>query len=555
MNSINQHQLVQFQKILDDHIEQMSKNLENVSNGQEKFTFKICDRSVLTSICEKSRQLFRDEPIIINIPGECIVVGDIHGHIIDLYRIFTTFDLPPKTKYLFLGDIVDRGGFSLETITLILVLKILFPNHIYIIRGNHEFDFRLFNDKIECPNNSFYSELLESYQISDSSRRQNYHQTIQKRLGNTLNSTTNQPPIQAAETQISLQMRNKNSISKSSTPNLLQSTKELNTNPIHRQSSSPLYTLSSSLQFMRDLSSEHRKESTNFEHADRTQSYHHRHAYNLFNEFSETFSFMPFAAIFGESILCIHGGIGGSFVDLNNDLNHIERPIRDFENNTVENILWSDPLSDTNCDFDNLNFIASPRGRGCLFSKNAFDIFMHTNHLKLMIRGHQCVDGIQIQYNSHLITVFSASNYCGLHSNKAGVVKILNDRSIHAHTFPPFRFLERSSAVFLNHSNQRSFHTSIVYPKRNISTSYSVDLSRQEMKLLPLNELNQGLTIYITPESNEKQTAQTAQIQKVISFEDFSNEEQTKHTSSKTSERRRIVIVQPKLQGTSLFRI
>ncbi|OHT14457.1 Ser/Thr protein phosphatase [Tritrichomonas foetus] len=64
----------------------------------------------------------------------------MHGHIFDLIRILSINGLPPDTQYLFLGDIVDRGEFNIEMITLIYLMKILFPDDVYIIRGNHEFE-------------------------------------------------------------------------------------------------------------------------------------------------------------------------------------------------------------------------------------------------------------------------------------------------------------------------------------------------------------------------------------------------------------------------------
>lgn len=66
------------------------------------------------------------------------IVGDLHGSLIDLLRVFQTAGMPPYKKFLFLGDYVDRGTQSIEVITLLYALKVKFPDHVFLLRGNHE---------------------------------------------------------------------------------------------------------------------------------------------------------------------------------------------------------------------------------------------------------------------------------------------------------------------------------------------------------------------------------------------------------------------------------
>jgi protein phosphatase len=294
------------------------------------------------------RELFKAEPVLLEVSSPCVVVGDIHGHIGDLARILTTFGRPSEQRYVFLGDLVDRGCFSLECVVVVFLMKAIAPAHVFLIRGNHEFE-------VICGQGGFLTQVVEAFGTAA-----------------------------------------------------------------------------------------------------------------VFQAAVSAFASMPLAGVVDGSILCVHGGLAPGMTSLQ-QIQAIERPIADFSDRLVEGLLWSDPSPDVD-DFEPSN----TRRVGSRFGERAAAAFLAANRLKMIVRAHECVaDGCRESFNGAVVTVFTASNYCGTSGNQGGALQILIVGTTNIRRFPPLPWRTRKDVAIRPPSWSPSLPTAETLPPRKAAAAVS----------------------------------------------------------------------------------
>lgn len=326
-------------------------------------------------ICHKARELLIEEGNVVTVTAPVTICGDIHGQFHDLMELFRVGGDVPDTNYLFMGDFVDRGFYSLETFLLLLCLKVRYPDRMTLIRGNHE-------SRQITTVYGFYDECIRKYGSANVWR---YCCDIFDYLAlgaivlgasNTLSSAV-EPIDEDVEIEVCDQQGG---------------------------------TLSR-------FSRQHRQQmnnaaSPNGVSADRTGA--------------------PGSGATGDSsgssgnptgaVLCVHGGLS-PLIDTIDKIRLIDRKQEVPHEGAMCDLLWSDP--------DEIDgWGLSPRGAGFLFGADIVKVFNYRNDLGLIARAHQLVmEGFKEMFDASIVTVWSAPNYCYRCGNVAAVLELSEDDS------------------------------------------------------------------------------------------------------------------------------
>jgi serine/threonine-protein phosphatase 2B catalytic subunit len=128
----------------------------------------LLSQELLLEIIKKASETFEAEPNLLKLNDPITVVGDIHGQYYDLVKLLEVGGPPGDNQYIFLGDYVDRGSFSVEVVITMFSMKIRYPKRVWMLRGNHECRqmTSFFNFREECEYKydiSVYNAIMDSF--------------------------------------------------------------------------------------------------------------------------------------------------------------------------------------------------------------------------------------------------------------------------------------------------------------------------------------------------------------------------------------------------------
>jgi serine/threonine-protein phosphatase 4 catalytic subunit len=105
---------------------------------EQLFKCEYVSENDVKVLCQRAMEILMEESNVQHIKPPVIICGDVHGQFYDLVELFEKAGKIPEKNYLFMGDFVDRGYYSVETFLLLVALKVRYPSRITLIRGNHE---------------------------------------------------------------------------------------------------------------------------------------------------------------------------------------------------------------------------------------------------------------------------------------------------------------------------------------------------------------------------------------------------------------------------------
>ena len=129
----------------DEHVEEDRLNIDGIIEKLMSVRFKppgtqikLDLKTEILPMIERVATIIEKQPMLLRLKAPLVIGTDVHGQYYDLLRFISDNGKPPATNYLFLGDYVDRGTQSLETLCLLMAMKIKHPECVFMLRGNHE---------------------------------------------------------------------------------------------------------------------------------------------------------------------------------------------------------------------------------------------------------------------------------------------------------------------------------------------------------------------------------------------------------------------------------
>ena len=114
----------------------MSLDLQKILKELKKY--KLPSENRIEKLCWQVKEVLLEEPNLSELSSPIIVIADIHGQFEDLLEMIDFAENYPDSKIVFLGNYVNRGQRSIEVMLFLMIFKLMYPNNIYLLRGNHE---------------------------------------------------------------------------------------------------------------------------------------------------------------------------------------------------------------------------------------------------------------------------------------------------------------------------------------------------------------------------------------------------------------------------------
>lgn len=347
----------------------------------------------MRELCHKAREILIEEGNVVSVNAPVTICGDIHGQFHDLMELFRVGGDVPDTNYLFMGDFVDRGFYSLESFLLLLCLKVRYPDRMTLIRGNHE-------SRQITTVYGFYDECLRKYGSANVWR---YCCDVFDYLALGALVTGAATSLQPTEARPSAQYI-PSPADEDVEIEILNAQNEI-INRFHRTRPQPRPQVQPS---SRPTSSPNAVPSSPTKTGPAGTG--------------ATSSSNGSPANTSGAVLCVHGGLS-PLIDSLDKIRLIDRKQEVPHEGAMCDLLWSDP--------DEIDgWGLSPRGAGFLFGSDIVKTFNWRNELSLIARAHQLVmEGFKEMFDGGIVTVWSAPNYCYRCGNVASILELGEDGS------------------------------------------------------------------------------------------------------------------------------